>query len=154
MKKVLALVLSCLMLVVALAGCGSSSNDKKDGLTEGKLTMATNATFPPYEYYEGKKVIGIDAEIAGEIAKKLNLELEIADIEFDSIVPGVQSGKYDMGMAGMTVTPERKNSVNFSDSYATAIQKVIVTKDSKIKSLDDIKGKNIGVQTSTTGDLY
>ena len=157
MKKVLALVLSCLMLVVALAGCGSSSNDKKDGLetvTEGKLTMATNATFPPYEYYEGKKVIGIDAEIAGEIAKKLNLELEIADIEFDSIVPGVQSGKYDMGMAGMTVTPERKNSVNFSDSYATGIQKVIVTKDSKIKSLDDIKGKNIGVQTSTTGDLY
>nr|WP_296077734.1 basic amino acid ABC transporter substrate-binding protein [uncultured Ruminococcus sp.] len=157
MKKVLALVLSCLMLVVALAGCGSSSNDKKDGLetvTEGKLTMATNATFPPYEYYEGKKVIGIDAEIAGEIAKKLNLELEIADIEFDSIVPGVQSGKYDMGMAGMTVTPERKNSVNFSDSYATGIQKVIVTKDSEIKTLDDIKGKNIGVQTSTTGDLY
>ena len=156
MKKVFALVLSCVMLVLALAGCGSS-NKSKDGLetvTEGKLTMATNATFPPYEYYKGKEIIGIDAEVAGEIAKKLGLELEIADIEFDSIVPGVQGGKYDMGMAGMTVTDERKKSVNFSDSYATGIQKVIVTKDSKIKSLDDIKGKTIGVQTSTTGDLY
>ena len=120
MKKVLALVLSCLMLVVALAGCGSSSNDKKDGLetvTEGKLTMATNATFPPYEYYEGKKVIGIDAEIAGEIAKKLNLELEIADIEFDSIVPGVQSGKYDMGMAGMTVQTSTTGDLYATDAY-------------------------------------
>ena len=135
MKKVLALVLSCLMLVVALAGCGSSSNDKKDGLetvTEGKLTMATNATFPPYEYYEGKKVIGIDAEIAGEIAKKLNLELEIADIEFDSIVPGVQSGKYDMGMAGLTVNEDRLKSVDFTTSYAKGIQVVIVKEDSGI----------------------
>lgn len=156
MKKIFALVLSAVMLVLALAGCGSSDKSKNglETVTEGKLTMATNATFPPYEYYEGKKIVGIDAEVAGEIAKKLGLELEIADIEFDSIVPGVQGGKYDMGMAGMTVTDERKRSVNFSTSYATGIQKVIVTKDSKIKSLDDINGKTIGVQTSTTGDIY
>lgn len=156
MKKIFALVLSAVMLVLALAGCGSSDKSQNglETVTEGKLTMATNASFPPYEYYEGKKVVGIDAEVAGEIAKKLGLELEIADIEFDSIVPGVQGGKYDMGMAGMTVTDERKRSVNFSSSYATGIQKVIVTKDSKIKSLDDINGKTIGVQTSTTGDIY
>ena len=79
-----------------------------------KLTMATNAYFPPYEYYEGDNIIGIDAEVAKAIADKLGMELEIVDIEFDSIITGVQTGKYDMGMAGMTVTDERKESVDFS----------------------------------------
>lgn len=100
-KRILALVLVA-MLVFAFAGCGKK--EKSLTVTEGKLTMATNASFPPYEYYEGDKIVGIDAEVAEEIAKKLGLELEIADIDFDSIVPGVQSDKYDMGMAGMTVT--------------------------------------------------
>lgn len=164
MKKVIALVLVCALAVACLAGCSgsdnnsSSSNTSNSGtvstVTSGKLTMATNAEFPPYEYYEGEKVVGIDAEVAELIAEKLGLELEIADVSFDSIIPGVQTGKYDLGMAGMTVDETRKKSVNFSDPYATGIQSVIVKEDGDIKSLDDINGKKIGVQTTTTGDLY
>ena len=158
MKKLLAIALAALMLF-ALAACGGNSTDADNGTsadsTEKKvLTMATNAEFPPYEFYEGDKVVGIDAEVAALIAEKLGMELEIVDIAFDSIIPGVQSGKYDMGMAGLTVTDERLEKVNFSSSYATGVQSVIVKEDGAIKSLDDIAGKMIGVQTTTTGDIY
>ena len=120
------------------------------------LTMGTNAEFPPYEFYEGDAIVGIDAEIAAAIADKLGMKLVIEDMAFDAIIPAVTSGKVDMGMAGMTVTDERKESVNFSDSYATGVQVVIVTSDSKIASIDDLSagGLKIGVQSSTTGDLY
>ena len=123
---------------------------------EGKLIMATNAYFPPYEYYEGENVTGIDVEIAAAVAGKLGLELVIEDIEFDSIIAGVQAGKYDIGCAGMTVTEDRLKSVNFSTPYATGIQSVIVTEDSKITSLDDLLGGTykVGVQSGTTGDIY
>lgn len=123
-------------------------------VNDGVLTMATNAYFPPYEYYEGEKIVGIDAEIAQAVADKLGLELKIEDMEFDSIITAVQTGKADMGLAGMTVTDERKESVNFSDTYATGIQVVIVTENSDIASVDDLAGKKIGVQLSTTGDIY
>lgn len=122
--------------------------------TEGKLIMATNAEFPPYEYHEGDEIIGIDAEVGALIAEKLGLEFEIEDIAFDSVIPEVTSGKADIGMAGMTVTEERKQSVNFSDTYATGIQAIIVPEGSEIASADDLAGKIIGVQTGTTGDLY
>ncbi len=122
------------------------------------LTMGTNAEFPPYEYYEGDAVVGIDAEIAAAIADKLGMKLVIEDMAFDSIITAVDAGKIDMGMAGMTVTEERLQSVDFSDSYATGVQVVIVTEDSKITSVDDLsaEGANyrIGVQSGTTGDLY
>ena len=120
------------------------------------LTMGTNAEFPPYEFYEGDKIVGIDAEIAAAIADQLGMKLVIEDMAFDAIIPAITSGKIDMGMAGMTVTDERKRSVNFSDSYATGVQVVIVTSDSKIKTVDDLSagGLRIGVQSSTTGDLY
>ena len=157
MKKLLAFAITVVLIATCLVGCGGSDSkddNKLETVTEGKLTMATNAEFPPYEFYEGEKVVGIDAEVAEKIADKLGLELEIKDVSFDSIIPGVQSGKYDMGMAGMTVTDERKRSVNFSDSYATGIQSVIVKEDSPIKSIDDLDGKKIGVQTATTGDIY
>ena len=123
---------------------------------EGKLVMATNAYFPPYEYYEGKEVTGIDVEIATAVAAKLGLELIVEDIEFDSIIAGVQAGKYDIGCAGMTVTEDRLKSVNFSTPYATGIQSVIVMEDSKITSLDDLLGGSykVGVQSGTTGDIY
>lgn len=121
---------------------------------EGVLTMATNATFPPYEYYEGSEIIGIDKEIAEAVANKLGLELKIEDMEFNSIIIAVTQGKADIGLAGMTVTDERKEAVDFSDSYATGIQAVIVPEDSEIKSIDDLTGKKIGVQLATTGDIY
>lgn len=153
MKKMFALLLAVL-LVCSLAACGS----KNETAESGKLVMATNATFPPYEYYEGDQIVGIDAEIAGAIAEKLGLELVIEDMEFDSIIEAVKSGKADMGLAGMTVTPERMESVDFTVSYATGIQVVIVTEDSDITSVDDLfaEGANhvIGVQRNTTGDSF
>ena len=152
MKKIIALLLA-VMMVVGLAACASSGNTA----TKGALTMATNAQFPPYEYYEGDKIVGIDAEIAGAIADKLGLELVIDDMEFDSIIEAVKSGKADIGMAGMTVTPERQESVDFTATYATGKQVIIVTEDSEITSVDDLStvgGYVIGVQRNTTGDLY
>ena len=150
MKKFLkvASIVLVIAMIACFAACGGNGGEKE------KLTMATNAEFPPYEYVEGDKIVGIDAEIAQLIADKLGMELEIVDIAFDSIIPGVQSKKYDMGMAGLTVNDERLEKVNFSTSYATGVQVVIVKEGSDIKSLDDITGKKIGVQTSTTGDIY
>ena len=120
--------------------------------------MATNAEFPPYEYMEGNEIVGIDAEIAKAIAEKLGYELVIENVDFDSLIPGVQTGKYDFVAAGMTVTEERKEQVDFTDSYATGIQSIIVKEDSAITSVDDLfaDGANtkIGVQLATTGDLY
>ena len=153
MKKAIkfaALILSVIMLLAAFTGCTAKN--------ENVLIMATNAEFPPYEYYDGNEVIGIDAEIAKAIADKLGMELQIDDMDFDSIISAVQSGKADMGLAGMTVTDERKENVNFTSSYATGIQVVIVKEGSEITTVDDLyaEGKEyaIGVQTATTGDLY
>ncbi len=149
MKKILCLVLAMLMVVTCLAGCGAKKDDSK-------LVMATNAAFPPYEYMEGDEFKGIDIELAEKLAEKLGKELVIENVEFGSIVTGVQTGKYDVGIAGMTVTDERKEKVNFSESYATGIQVVIVKEDSAIKTLDDLGGADvmIGVQQDTTGHIY
>ncbi|MFI3207031.1 MAG: transporter substrate-binding domain-containing protein [Clostridia bacterium] len=127
---------------------------------EGKeeLRMGTNAEFPPYEYYDGDDIIGIDAEIAAAIADKLDMKLVIDDMSFDAVIPSITSGKIDMGMAGLTVTDERKESVDFTTSYAQGVQVVIVKEGSEITSVDDLfvegANYNIGVQTQTTGDLY
>lgn len=138
---------------------GSSAAPEAAGsfttVEDGVLTMATNAYFPPYEYYEGEDVIGIDVEIAQAVADKLGLTLKVEDMEFDSIITAVQGGKADMGLAGMTITEERKKNVSFSDSYATGVQVVIVKEDSEIATPDDLAGgKKIGVQLGTTGDTY
>lgn len=122
--------------------------------TEGVLTMGTNAAFPPYEYYEGDAIVGIDAEVAQAIAEKLGLTLEIVDMDFGSIITAVQTGKVDVGIAGMTVEPDRLENVDFTDSYATGVQVVIVPEGSEIASVDDLEGKLIGVQESTTGWQY
>jgi len=96
--------------------------------TNGTITMGTNAAFPPYEYYEGQKIVGIDADMMQAVADRLGMELKIEDMEFDSIIAAVQSGKADVGAAGMTVTEDRLQNVDFTDSYATAKQVIIVRK--------------------------
>ena len=121
----------------------------------GKLTMATNAAFPPYEMTtDAGEFEGIDIETAQAIADKLGLELQIDDMDFDAALLAVQQGKSDMVMAGVTVTDERQNVMDFTDSYATGIQSIIVKEDSDIASVDDLAGKKIGTQRGTTGYLY
>jgi len=159
MKKILSLVLVLALSVFVFAACGAdkaeenATGDVADVKTE-TIKMATNAAFPPYEYKDGEKFVGIDVEIADAIAKELGKELEIVDMEFDSIITSVDQGEVDFGMAGMTVTEERLKEVDFSDSYATGVQSVIVSEGSTIATLDDLSGKKIGVQLGTTGDIY
>ena len=138
-KKIVALVTVAAM-VFSMAACGStdnSSSDAKDGSAAAEtaktsdsdtLVMATNATFQPYEYYDGDNIVGIDADIAQAVCDKLGYELKIEDMEFDAIVNAVKSGKADFGAAGMTVTEDRKSSVDFTDTYADASQVIIVKK--------------------------
>ena len=139
----------------AEAAEGSEAAEAGDSAFAGKtLVMSTNAEFAPYEYHDGNDIVGIDVDIANAICEDMGASLEITDVAFDSIIPEVQSGKADFAAAGMTVTEDRQTQVDFSDTYATGVQSVIVTEDSDIKSLDDLKGKQIGVQQGTTGDLY
>lgn len=157
MKKLIStlLIAAC---VFSLAACGSKKEETESKEESGKesdtLVMATNAEFPPYEYYEGDEVVGIDAEIAQAIAEELGMTLKIEDMAFDSIIPAVTSGKADFGAAGMTVTEDRKKNVDFTDTYAKATQVIIVKEDSDIAGPDDLTGKKIGVQLGTTGDIY
>ena len=121
----------------------------------GKLIMSTNAAFPPYEMTtDSGEFEGIDIETAQAIADKLGLELQNDDMDFDAALLAVQQGKADMVMAGVTVTDERQNVMDFTDSYATGIQSIIVKEDSDIASVDDLAGKKIGTQRGTTGYLY
>lgn len=145
LSKILCGALAAVM-VLSLAGCG--------GEKKTTLVMATNAEFPPYEYRDGENFAGIDVEIAQAIADDMGLKLVIEDMQFDSIIAAVQSGKADIGVAGMTVDEDRLQSVDFSLPYTTAAQVVIVTNDSAIASPADLKGKTIGVQLGTTGDIY
>ncbi len=96
--------------------------------SNGTLVMATNATFPPYEYYESEEIVGIDADLAQAISDKLGMELQIDDIEFDSIITAIQSGKADIGVAGMTITEDRLKNIDFTDTYTSAKQVIIVKK--------------------------
>ena len=186
MKKILAIMLSLIMVVGLFAACGNNNATEPQGteppvttepqatdptptdpepstpafttVNEGKLTMATNAFFAPYEYYEGEKIVGIDAEIAEAIAEKLGLELQIDNMEFDTIITAVATGAADFGLAGMTITPKRLEEVDFSISYANGKQVVIVKEGSPITSVDDLGAEGatykIGVQLGTTGDTY
>ncbi len=169
MKKFLALIMAMLMIAFCFVACDVEDNDGAVTTTEGieggntpdekkVLKMGTNAYFKPYEYYEGEDIVGIDAEIAKAIADYLGYELVIEDMEFDSIITAVKAGSVDFGMAGMTITEDRLKDVNFSISYATGVQSIIVKSGSPIKSVDDLyaEGANykIGVQLGTTGDIY
>ena len=137
------------------AAASSSASGSLATVVAGKLTMATNATFPPYEMTTDAGTIeGIDVDTAQAIAEKLGLELQIDDMDFDAALLSVQQGKADIAMAGITVTDERMAVMSFSNSYATGIQSVIVPEGSDIASVDDLAGKKIGTQRGTTGYLY
>lgn len=162
MKKFISIILVLVMALGVFAACDSEPAGKE------QLVMATNAAFPPYEFKDGDKIVGIDAEIAEAIAGKLGMELVIEDVDFGAVLTGVAEGKYDMGMAGITVTEDRKKTMDFSDTYATGIQVIIVKDGSSIATLDDIFEFNadgdpvalknpdikVGVQENTTGDIY
>ena len=141
--------------VAASSEAASTSAAELTTVEAGKLTMATNATFPPYEMTTDAGTIeGIDVDTAQAIAEKLGLELQIDDMDFDAALLSVQQGKADIAMAGITVTDERMAVMSFSDSYATGIQSIIVPEGSDIASVDDLAGKKIGTQRGTTGYLY
>ncbi|MEG0408887.1 MAG: ABC transporter substrate-binding protein [Bacilli bacterium] len=141
MKKILYLVLFAFLLT----GCGNKNEDK--------LVMVTEAGFAPYEFYENNKIVGVDVEIAKEIASAMGKELEIKDITFSSIINELKSGKGDMALAGMSITEERKKSVDFSIEYAKSRQVIVVQQDSNIKSPKDINDKKVAVQLGTVADL-
>jgi len=148
--KILCLVLAILMLTSTLVACSSSG-----GKTEKKtITMATNAYFPPYEYYEGTEIVGIDVDIMAAVCKHMGCEFKIEDMEFDAIINAVDSGKADVGMSGMTVTEKRLESVDFSIPYTKSKQVIVVPVGSTIAGPDDLDAKKIGVQLGTTADLY
>lgn len=148
MKKIIAIVAALVMLLSMTAIADEQPT----------LTMGTNAQFPPYEFYEEGVIVGIDAEIAAAIAEKLGMKLVIEDMDFGAIIAAVSTGKVDVGLAGMTVTDERLQSVNFSSTYATGVQAIIVKEGSAITCVDDLYAEGaaymIGVQESTTGDIY
>lgn len=154
MKKYIALFLASIMMLCSLAGCAGSGDNELGLVESGKLIMSTNAAFPPYEMTtDNGGFEGIDVEIAGAIAEKLGLELVIDDMDFDSALLAVQQGKSDIVMAGVSVTEDRLLVMDFSDSYATGIQVVIVKEGSDV-TMDNLGEKMIGCQRGTTGYIY
>ena len=178
MKKLFSLLL-VFSLIFALAACSSTpaaaptdaptdapteaptdepTAEGSDAAAKTKLVVGTSADFPPYEYYDGDKIVGVEVEMMEKIAEKLGMEFELVDMSFDSIIAAVTSGKVDIGMSGFTVTEERKQNVNFSVSYIKAKQSIVVPEGSPIAAVDDLYTEGatyaVGVQNSTTGDLY
>ena len=140
------------LIIIAIIGLAYITlfNEKKD---DNKIIMVTEAGFAPYEYYKGKEIVGIDVDIANEIAKALGKELEIRDVEFDSILNEIKFGRGDFAAAGLTITKERKEEVDFSDEYTLTKQVIIVREDSDIQTLDDLHGKTASLQTGSLPDL-
>ena len=154
MKKIIAIALSVMMVIALFAGCGGEAENTLGTVETGKLIMSTNAAFPPYEMVaDDGSFEGIDVEIAGAIAEKLGLELVVDDMDFDAALLAVQEGKSDVVMAGVSVTEERLLVMNFSDSYATGVQVVIVKEGSDV-TMDNLGEKMIGCQRGTTGYIY
>ena len=144
MKKIVALLLVA-VLAVALVACGGEKADV--------VTMGTNAAFEPFEFIEGEEIVGIDPEISAAIAEKLGKELKISDMEFESLLGALSTDKVDFVAAGMTANDERRKEVDFSETYYTATQGIIVAEDSDIKGIDDILDKRVGAITGYTGEV-
>ena len=162
MKKLTAFALALAMALGLLSGCGSSNSDSNtpsgddasDAAAKTKLVVATSPDFPPFESLEGGEVVGIEVDILKKVAEKMGMELDLQQMDFDSVIPGVQAGKFDVGMSGITVTDKRKENVDFSSVYFMAAQAIVVTADSGITGKADLEGKKVSVQTGTTAEEY
>ena len=156
MKKLLAAVLALTMLL-ALAACGSGNSDTNTASgSAGKttVTVATSPDFPPFESLDGSEVVGIEVDILQAITGKLGLEMQLEQMDFESVIPGVQAGKFDIGMSGITITEDRQKNCDFTQPYFLASQAIVVTPDSDITCKADLEGKTISVQTGTTAEAY
>ena len=156
MKKLLAAVLALTMLL-ALAACGSGNSDTNTASgSAGKttVTVATSPDFPPFESLDGSEVVGIEVDILQAITEKLGLEMQLEQMDFESVIPGVQAGKFDIGMSGITITADRQKNCDFTQPYFLASQAIVVTPDSDITCKADLEGKTISVQTGTTAEEY
>ena len=157
MKKLLAAVLALTMLL-ALAACGSGNSDTNtaSGSAAGKttVTVATSPDFPPFESLDGSEVVGIEVDILQAITGKLGMEMQLEQMDFESVIPGVQAGKFDIGMSGITITPARQKNCDFTQPYFMASQAIVVTPDSNITCKADLAGKTVSVQTGTTAEEY
>lgn len=151
--RLFCLVLAVLLVVPFFASC-SKAPTVEQIQKRGKLVMLTNAGFPPFEFTSNGQVVGVDVEIANEIAKELGVQLEIQDMDFDGIVGAIKSGKGDLGIAGMSVTEERLKNVDFSENYVDSKLVILVLNDNAdIENADALEGKVIGVQSGTTSDV-
>lgn len=154
MKKLTALILA-LVMVLSMAACGSKGSPMKKLEKAGKLVIATSPDFPPFESLDGSgNVSGIEIDILEEICAQLGLTLEIQQMDFDSVLPGVQAGKYDMGVSGISVTEKRQKNVLFTDPYCLAAQAIVVKEGSPIQGKADLTGKTVAVQTGTTAESF
>lgn len=159
MKKFLAAALA-LTMVLALAACGSGNSsadtNTASGSAEGKtvVTVATSPDFPPFESLDGSEVVGIEVDILQAITEKLGMEMKLEQMDFESVIPGVQAGKFDIGMSGITITEDRQKNCDFTQPYFLASQAIVVTPDSDITCKADLEGKKVSVQTGTTAESF
>ena len=151
--KLAALVLSLIVAVTAFVGCGKG-NSLEAVQKKGVLTVATSPDFPPFESLDGDRIVGIEVDIMEKIAETLGVEIKFEQMDFDSVLPGVQAGKFDVGMSGITVTAEREKNADFTDPYFMAAQAIVVMEDSDITCKADLEGKSVSVQTGTTAESY
>ena len=153
MKKIIALVLALVMVAACLTACGGAKGATlKDVQKAGKLTIATSPDFPPFESLEGDAVVGIEPDIMKLICDKLGVEAEFVQMDFDSVLIGIQAAKYDCAMSGITVTPDREKNMLFTAPYYNAAQVIVVAEGSPIAGKADLAGKVASVQTGTTAE--
>lgn len=154
MKKLLAALLA-LCMILTMAACGTKGSPLKKLQKAGKLVIATSPDFPPFESLSGDGTVeGIEIDILNEVCQQLGLTLEIQQMDFDSVLPGVQAGKYDMGVSGISVTEKRQKNVLFTDPYCLAAQAIVVKEGSPITGKADLTGKTVAVQTGTTAESF
>ena len=157
MKKIISLILVAVLMIgcaFTLNSCGAKGKTLADVKAAGKLTVATSPDFPPFENLEGDEVVGIEVEILELVCAELGVELELIQMDFDSVLIGVQSAKYDCGMSGITVNEKREKSMLFTSPYYVAAQSIVVKTDSGISSKADLDGKKVSVQTATTAEDF